>query len=81
MNPAAWTDADQITTGLQQAAEALERLSHVFAKRRRRGRKKPRAARRRKSKVRDSGGRVPTPMRPTDLTTPNPDADESSSLE
>jgi hypothetical protein len=43
LNPAMWTDADQITTGLQQAAEALERLSHVFAKRRRR-KKKPRPA-------------------------------------
>jgi hypothetical protein len=42
LNPAAWTDADQITTGLQEAAEALDRLSHVFAKRRRRGRKKSR---------------------------------------
>jgi hypothetical protein len=42
LNPEAWTDADQITTGLQQAAEALERLSHVFARRRRRGRRKPR---------------------------------------
>ena len=42
LNPAAWTDADQITTGLQHAAEALERLAHVFAKRRRR-RKKPRS--------------------------------------
>jgi hypothetical protein len=41
LNPAAWTDADQITTGLQQAAEALERLSHVFARRRRRSRKRP----------------------------------------
>jgi len=41
LNPAMWTDADQITTGLQQAAETLERLSHVFAKRRRRTRKKP----------------------------------------
>ena len=40
LNPAMWTDADQITTGLQQAAEALERLSHIFAKRRRRPRKK-----------------------------------------
>ena len=39
LNPAAWTDADQITTGLQHAAEALERLSHVLAKRRRRSRK------------------------------------------
>jgi hypothetical protein len=40
LNPTAWTDADQITTGLQQAAEALERLSHVFASRRRRGRRR-----------------------------------------
>lgn len=38
LNPANWTDADQITAGLQQAAEALERLSRVFAKRRRRAR-------------------------------------------
>jgi hypothetical protein len=36
LNPATWTDADQITAGLQQAGEALERLSRVFAKRRRR---------------------------------------------
>jgi hypothetical protein len=41
LNPANWTDADQITAGLQQAAEALERLSRVFAKRRRRGRRRP----------------------------------------
>ena len=40
LNPANWTDADQITAGLQQAAEALERLSHVFTKRRRRGRRR-----------------------------------------
>ena len=40
MNPLAWTDADQITTGLQSAAEALERLSRVFAKRRRRSRRR-----------------------------------------
>ena len=40
LNPATWSDADQITTGLQQAAEALERLAHVFAKRRRRTRRK-----------------------------------------
>jgi hypothetical protein len=40
LNPANWTDADQITAGLQQAAEALERLSRVFAKRRRRGRRR-----------------------------------------
>jgi hypothetical protein len=40
LDPSAWTDADEVTTGLQQAAEALERLSHVFAKRRRRTRRK-----------------------------------------
>src|SRR5262245_9272225 len=40
LNTGAWTDADQITAGLQQAAEALERLSHVFAKRRRRSKKR-----------------------------------------
>lgn len=39
LNPASWTDADQITFGLQQAAEALERLAHVFARRRRRSRR------------------------------------------
>jgi hypothetical protein len=39
LNPAMWTDADQITTGLQQASEALERLAKVFARRRRRARK------------------------------------------
>ena len=36
MNPAAWTDADQIAAGLPQAGEALERLSRVFARRPRR---------------------------------------------
>jgi hypothetical protein len=45
LNPAAWTDADQITAGLQSAAEALERLSRVFAKRRRRTRRRPGEAR------------------------------------
>jgi hypothetical protein len=44
LNTANWTDADQITTGLQQAAEALERLSHVFARRRRRSRRPAAAA-------------------------------------
>ncbi len=41
LNPATWTDADQITAGLQNAADALQRLSHVFAKRRRRSKKRP----------------------------------------
>jgi hypothetical protein len=39
LNTATWTDADQITAGLQQAGEALERLSRVFARRRRRSRR------------------------------------------
>jgi hypothetical protein len=39
LNPAAWTDADQIAAGLQQASEALERLSRVFSPRRRRVRR------------------------------------------
>lgn len=40
LNPAAWTDADQIAAGLQQASEALERLARVFARRRRRARRR-----------------------------------------
>jgi hypothetical protein len=48
LNPSAWTDADQIAVGLQQAAEALERLSRVFARRRR--------ARRRSGAARTSPG-------------------------
>ena len=39
LNPTAWTDADQIAVGLQQASEALERLSRVFSHRRRRARR------------------------------------------
>jgi hypothetical protein len=41
LNATAWTDADQITTGLQGAGDALERLSRVLARRRRRARKRP----------------------------------------
>jgi hypothetical protein len=37
LNSSAWTDADQIAAGLQEAGEALERLSHVFSRRRRFG--------------------------------------------
>ena len=39
LNPAAWTDADEIAAGLQAAAESLDRLSHVFSRRRRRSRR------------------------------------------
>jgi hypothetical protein len=44
LNASAWTDADEITAGMQGAAEALDRLSHVFARRRRRARKRTGAA-------------------------------------
>ena len=40
MNPDGWT-SDEIEAKLQQAGEALERLSRVFARRRRRARRKP----------------------------------------
>ena len=39
LNPAAWTDADEIAAGLQAAAEALDRLSRVFSRRRRKSRR------------------------------------------
>jgi hypothetical protein len=39
LNTAAWTDADQIAAGLVRAGEALERLSRVFSRRRRRSRR------------------------------------------
>jgi hypothetical protein len=39
LSPAAWTDADQIAAGLPVAAEALERLSRVFSRRRGRPRR------------------------------------------
>jgi hypothetical protein len=58
LNPASWTDADQITAGLQQAGDALQRLSHVFAKRRRRSKKR-------------SGGAKPDAAESSD---PTPDA-------
>ena len=45
LNPSGWTDADQITTGLQQAADALERLSRVFSRRRRRPKRRAADAR------------------------------------
>jgi hypothetical protein len=83
INPAAWTDADQITTGLQQAAEALERLSHVFAKRRRRGRKKPRGATEiagsPEAPIGESLGDTDAGEEGDDLETP--ETEESSSLE
>jgi hypothetical protein len=40
LNPASWTDADTIAAGLQDASDALERLSRVFSRRRRRARRR-----------------------------------------
>jgi hypothetical protein len=62
LNPAMWTDADQITTGLQQASEALERLAKVLARRRRRARR-PRKS--------DHGTREPGSTPLPDLSTPD----------
>jgi hypothetical protein len=39
LNPAGWVDADEIAAGLQRAGEALEQLSRVLAKRRRKNRR------------------------------------------
>lgn len=75
LNPATWTDADQITAGLGPAAEALERLSHVFAKRRRRSRKK---------RSTDSTDKNPASTLSTDEnpeSTPGTDDDSSDSTD
>ncbi len=40
MNPEGWAP-EESESRLQQAGEALERLSHVFARRRRRARRRP----------------------------------------
>ena len=39
LNPAGWIDADEIAVGLQHATEALERLSRLLSKRRRKPRR------------------------------------------
>lgn len=68
LNSASWTDAEQVTTGLQQAAEALERLSHVFARRRRRSRRPAAAG---GAAVTSSG--EPSPAEPSDSATSHTD--------
>jgi hypothetical protein len=40
LNPEAWVGEEQVVAGLQHAAEALERLSRIFSKRRRKRRAK-----------------------------------------
>ena len=62
LNPAAWTDADQIATGLQQAAEALERLSRLLVRRRRRVRRRP------VTEAQAVPGSSPTPITPEEPT-------------
>jgi hypothetical protein len=73
LNPAAWSDADQITAGLQGAAEALPRLSHVFAKRRRRTKKrKPESSEAVKASEPKESAAIepPEPTEPTAPTAP-----------
>jgi hypothetical protein len=64
LTPTGWTDADRITTGLETAAEALERLAHVLGKRRRRPRR---------SRAERALGAVAMPS-PDDAATPEADA-------
>jgi hypothetical protein len=72
LNPVAWTDADQITAGLQAAAESLERLSRVLARRRR-------GARRRQSADRAPDGSQPVQpdASDNDIEPPGPESDET----
>ena len=70
MNPEGW-GAEETESRLQQAGEALERLSHVFARRRRRARRRP-------------AGDAPAPGTPppaegVDESGPAPGADEGDS--
>lgn len=44
LNPAGWLEPDEITAGVQDASEALDRLSNVFARRRRKNRRGARSA-------------------------------------
>jgi hypothetical protein len=72
LNPAAWTDADEVATGLQHASEALERLSRVLTRRRRRSARTNRPERINAESV-QSGEEVRTPHAvpaadPTDLS-------------
>jgi len=78
LNPASWTDADQITTGLEQAAEALERFAHVFAKRRRRARRKAKPSATPDTAEAPSLDGESTLEASLDSDDPDPDAEEST---
>jgi hypothetical protein len=78
LNPASWTDADQITTGLQQAVEALERFAHLFAKRRRRARRKTKASATPDTAEAPSLDGESTPEASLDSDDADPDAEEST---
>ena len=78
LNPASWTDADQITTGLEQAAEALERFAHVFAKRRRRARRKAKPSPTPDTAEAPSLDGESTLEASLDSDDPDPDAEEST---
>jgi hypothetical protein len=62
LNPAPWTDADDTTAGLENAAEALARLSRVFARRRRRARRGSGAA----GRGSEGSGRAPESAKPSE---------------
>ena len=77
LNTATWTDADQITAGLQQAGEALERLSRVFSKRRRRARKPQKAGTEGATAAAPAGATASDPAPPP--PPPSPDIPSSES--
>jgi len=62
LNPAGWIDADEISAGLAQATEALERLSRLLSKRRRKARRSgPREERAESGPSGDSTSDEPAP--------------------
>lgn len=83
LNPATWTDADQITAGLQNAAEALQRLSHVFAKRRRRSKKRGGGTKAEVGEIsaRSEHSAATEPSEPSELSEPSEPAEPSEPSE
>jgi hypothetical protein len=69
LNPTVWTSADEVSTGLEHAAEALERLSRVLSRRRRRSGRRGGAGR--------SDGNTETPGDVTPDAAVAPETDEA----
>lgn len=80
LNPAGWLEPDEITVGLQDAGEALERLSHVFARRRRKGRRGARTGGDGVGEARERSGETPTPAGPEAAAEP-PDLPDTAEVD